>query len=170
MPSRAPSRLLQYADAQAATVEGGAATAAGGEFFLAYRVEDHGVLQAALVLAGDAHGEVRYAMDEVGGAVQRIDHPEVIGALAAAFDEAAFLAHDRVSRIGLAQRGDDGLLGGAIDFGHVVLGILLVDRDDIQAFDGAENQFTGAASGAQGDIQHRLHGEVTWVVKESRPF
>ncbi|MNZ48357.1 hypothetical protein D3C78_660990 [compost metagenome] len=128
------------------------------------------MLQTALVLAGDADGEMRDAVDEVGGAVQRIDDPQVVGAFAGAFQHAAFLAHDAVVRVGLAQGGDDAQFGGAIDFGDVVLGVFLVDRDGIQAFDGAENQFTGAAGSAQGDIQHRLHGEFTWVVKESRPF
>jgi len=76
-----------------------------------------------------------------------------------------------VGRIGLLQRLDDGLLGGAIDFAHVVVGILLVDRDDVQAFDGADDQFAGTARSAQRDIQHGLHGRFTWIVKEeSRPF
>src|SRR5690606_32132853 len=52
---------LAIADAQAAAVQGGATTAAGGEFFLANRVEDDGVLEAAAVFAGDADGEMRYA-------------------------------------------------------------------------------------------------------------
>ena len=69
---------------------------------------------------------------------------------------------DGVVRVGLAQRVDDFLLGGTINLGNVVLSLFLVHLDAIQAFDGAENQFTGAASGAQGDIQHRLHGRVTW--------
>ncbi|MNQ85683.1 hypothetical protein D3C85_1008550 [compost metagenome] len=159
-------QALARADAQAATVERGAAAAAGGEFFLAYRIEDHGVLQAALVLAGDAHGVVRNAADEVGGAIQRIDDPQVVGAFALAFQQATFFAEDAVVRVGLAQGLDNGELGSAVDLGDVVLGVLLIDGDNVQAFDRAENQFTGAASGAQGDIQHRLHGEFTWVVKE----
>ncbi|MCY1508910.1 hypothetical protein D9M68_432350 [compost metagenome] len=124
------------------------------------------MLQAALVLAGDAHGVVRNATDEVGGAVQRVDDPQVIGAFALAFQQAAFFAEDAVVRVGLAQGLDDGELGCAIDLGDVILGVLLVDGDNVQALDRAENQFTGAASGAQGDIQHRLHGKFTWVVKE----
>ena len=51
-------------------------------------------------------------------------------------------------------------LGGAVNFGHVVVGIFLADRDDVQALDGAEDQFTGAAGCAQRDIQHGLHGEI----------
>ncbi|MNT75053.1 hypothetical protein D3C72_2139170 [compost metagenome] len=75
-----------------------------------------------------------------------------------------------MGRISLAQRLDDQLLSGAIDLGHVILGIFLVDRDDVQAFDRAENHFTGATGCAQGDIQHGLHGRFTWVVKESRQY
>src|SRR5690606_39740827 len=69
---------------------------------------------------------------------------------------------------GLAQQIDDALLGGKVDLADVILGFLLVGRDGVQAFDGAEDQFTGAARSAQGDVQHGLHGEDTWAVKESR--
>ncbi|MNE09261.1 hypothetical protein D3C80_1019330 [compost metagenome] len=163
-------QTLAAADTDALAVDGGAAAAAGGELFLAHRVEDHGVLDAAAVLAGDADGEVRQAVDEVGGAVQRIDDPQVVGAVAGALDQAAFLGEDAVVRVGLLQHIDDRLLGGAVNLGHVVLGVLLVDRDCIQAFDRAEDEFAGTAGRAQRDIQHGLHGRVTWVVKESRQF
>src|SRR5690606_6723569 len=128
-------QALARADAQAATVEGGATATAGGELFLAHRIQDHGVFQAALVFAGDADGEVGHATDEVGGAIQRIDEPQVVGAFALAFQQAAFLAEDAVVRVGLAQCLHDGQLGGAIDLGDVVLGVLLVDGDNVQALD-----------------------------------
>jgi hypothetical protein len=140
----------------------GAAATAGGEFFLANRVENHGVFQAATVFAGDADGEVRNAAQEVGGAVQRIDDPQVVFAFdAGAGVQAGFFTLDRVIRVGLAQCVDDFLFGGAIDLGYVILGVFFVDLDGIQALDGAEDQFTGAAGGAQRDIQHGLHGCVT---------
>jgi hypothetical protein len=104
---------------------------------------------------------VRNATHEVGGAVERIDDPEVVGAFAAAFMQAAFFAKDAVGWVRLAQGGDDALLGGAIDFGHVIFRVFFVDLDGIQALDGAENQFAGAAGGAQRDIQHGLHGWIT---------
>jgi hypothetical protein len=102
-----------------------------------------------------------HATQEVGGAVQWVDDPQVIFAFAAARVQAGFLAKDAVGRIRLAQGIDDFLLGRAVDFGHVVLGFFLIDLDGIQALDGAENQFTGAAGGAQRDIQHGLHGRFT---------
>ncbi len=158
------------ADAQAAAVQGGATATAGGEFFLANRVDDHGVLEAAAVFACQADGKVRNATDKVGGTVQRVDDPQVIGALAGAWNQTAFFTEETVIRVGLTQCLDDQLLGGAINLGHVVFGIFLVDRDDVQAFDRAEDHFTGATGCAQSDIQHGLHGRFTWVVKESRPF
>ncbi|MCY1177914.1 hypothetical protein D9M73_182400 [compost metagenome] len=105
---------------------------------------------------------MRDATQEVGGAVQRVDDPQVILAFfAAACVQAGFFAVDGVVRVGLAQGIDDFLLCGAIDFGDVILGVFFVDLDGIQALDGAEDQFTGAAGGAQRDIQHGLHGCVT---------
>ncbi len=145
-------------DADATTVQGGTAATAGGEFFLAYRIEDHGVFQAALVLAGDAHREVRDATDEVGGAIQRVDDPDVVGAFAFACQVAGFLTVEAVGGVGLAQDGENGLLGSAIDFGDEVIGAFFVDGDNVQALNRTENQFTGAAGRAQCDVQHGLHG------------
>src|SRR5690606_33798452 len=157
-----------FAHADAAPVQRGATAAAGGEFFLAHRVQYHRVLQAALVLAGDAYGKMRHAAQEVGGAVQRVDDPLVVRPFALAGDLAGLFALEAVVGVGLAQQIDDALLGGKVDLADVILGFLLVGRDGVQAFDGAEDQFTGAARSAQGDVQHGLHGEDTWAVKESR--
>ncbi len=119
------------------------------------------MLQAATVFAGDADRKVGNATQEVGGAIEWVDDPQVFFAFAAASVEAGFFAADGVSRIRFAQSVDDFLLGGTINLGHIVLGVFFVDLDGIQALDGAENQFTGGAGGAQRDIQHGLHGHFT---------
>ncbi|MND96397.1 hypothetical protein D3C80_886900 [compost metagenome] len=129
------------------------------------------MLKAATVFAGNADSKVRNATQEVGGTVQWVDDPQVVLAFFAATGvQAGFFAVDGVVRVGLAQGIDDALLCGAIDFRDVILGVFFINLDGIQALDGAENQFTGAAGGAQRDIQHGLHGRFTWVVKESRTF
>jgi hypothetical protein len=78
--------------------------AAGGEAFVVDRVIDHGVFGLAAILHRDADRELREAVDEVGGAVERVDDPEVVLAFRLAFDESAFLALEAVVRVGLAQR------------------------------------------------------------------
>jgi hypothetical protein len=47
------------------------------EQLLAHWVVDYGVFHPALHLAGDGHGELREAVHEIGGAVERVDDPEV---------------------------------------------------------------------------------------------
>ena len=150
------------ANAQATTVQLSAATTAGGEFFLANRIQNHSVFQATAILACDADSKVRNATEEVGGAVQRIDDPQVLFAFDAGTGvQAGLFTLDRVVRVSLAQGVDDFLFSGAINLGYVILGVFFVDLDGIQALDGAEDQLTGAAGGAQRDIQHGLHGCVT---------
>src|SRR5690554_4972341 len=53
---------------QTLAVERGTTATAGGEFFLADRVENDRVLDATLDATGDTHGKVRYAAQEVGRA------------------------------------------------------------------------------------------------------
>src|SRR5690606_17942462 len=150
-------QALACTDAQALAVQCGAAAAAGGEFFLAYRVQNHGMLDAALDAAGNADGEMRYAAQEVGGAVQWVDDPDDVSALAVAGLEARFFGMDAVIRISLAELLDDDLFRSPIHFADVVVSFFLADGQDIQPFHGAINQFSGAARGAQGDVQHGLH-------------
>src|SRR5690606_7903915 len=161
---------LARADTQAATIQGSAATAAGGELFLADRINDHGVLQSAAVFAGNADCIVRNAAQEVGGAIQRIDDPQVVGAILGALRQPAFFSKNAVVWIGLAQCGDAELFRVAVDFGNVVAGVFFADRDHVQALGGTNNHFAGAAGGAQRDIQHGLHRSNTWSFKESREF
>ena len=75
--------------------------------------------------------------------------------------QAGFFTVDGVVRVRLAQGVDDDFFRRTVDFRDVILGVFLIYLDGIQALDGAENQFTGAAGGAQRDIQHGLHGCVT---------
>ena len=115
------------------------------------------MLDAALDPAGDADGEMRYAANEVGGAVQRVDDPDGVGAVAVAGLEAALFGLDAVIRIGFAQLADDCLLGGAVDFRNIIARVLFVHGEHIEAFHGTVNELSCAARGTQGDVQHRLH-------------
>src|SRR5690606_9000827 len=124
---------LARADTQASPVECCTTTTAGGEFFLANRVEHYRVLEATTVFACNAHGIVRNAADEVGGAIQRIDDPEVISTFSGALRDPAFLAEDAVIGVRLAQRGHDQLFGGAVDLGDIILRVFLIYRDHVHA-------------------------------------
>jgi len=52
------------------------------------------MFQAATVFAGDAYCEVGDAAQEVGGAIQWVDDPQVVFAFAATFMQAGFLTQD----------------------------------------------------------------------------
>ena len=66
-------------DADAAVVEEGAGALGGGEQLVAVRVEDDGLLDHALARQGDGDRVLGKAVDEVGGAVERVDDPLVLG-------------------------------------------------------------------------------------------
>ena len=74
-------------DPEAPIVEEGALAALGGEHFVACRIVDEPGDQFAVAFERDRDGEVRNAVQEVGGAVERIDD-ETMGAVGA-FDLAA---------------------------------------------------------------------------------
>ena len=64
---------LARGHAQALVVEIGAVALFGDEHLVGDRIEDHGRDELALALQRDRDGEMRNAVQEVGGAVERID-------------------------------------------------------------------------------------------------
>ena len=76
MPISAPSERALAADAHLLALELRTVAARGGEEFLAHGIVDHGVLQAAAVLDRNRYGEGRKAVQEIRGAVERIDDPD----------------------------------------------------------------------------------------------
>src|SRR6185312_12587624 len=88
-----------------------AVAARGGEKFLPHGVVDDGVLQAALVLERDRYGEGGEAVQEIRGAVERVDDPDEFVVAAAA----AFLGEKGMLRVAAANGGDDVRFGLAVD-------------------------------------------------------
>jgi hypothetical protein len=82
----------------------------------------------AFVLIADGHGVLRESVDEVGGAIQRINDPLMLRmiacALLAASGVAGFFGQDGMVRVGATQFINDGLFGRLIDGGR-----LTVDMD-----------------------------------------
>ena len=85
--------------------------ARGREQFLPQRIVDDAVFHAAAPLHGDRHSELRKAVQEIGGAVERIDDPDEFAVCTAAVALAAFLGENRVIGIVLANGLDDVPLG-----------------------------------------------------------
>ncbi len=119
------------------------------------------MLSDALVLDGNGDGELRKAMNKVGGAIQRIDDPEPVGALFASRGQPALLTEEAVIGVCLLQHIEDGFFGSTIDLGDVVIEPLGLDIHQIYFFSGLGNDFTGGTGGAQRHVQHGLHGETT---------
>jgi hypothetical protein len=92
-------------------------------------------------------------MQEVGGAVERIDDPERV-VLAA---RAAFLREDGVLGVVPADDVDDLPLGGPVDLADVVVAALRRDGERLEPIEAADDDFAGAARGADCDIEERVH-------------
>ncbi len=146
------------ADPDAPVVEKRAAAAAGGEFFLFHRIHDHCVFGAAPEVAADGDGVVGNARDEVGGAIQRVDNPQVLAVRVA--DIAGFLPQDTVVGVSLVEVVDNLLLGFVVHIGDEIVAALLVDVDQIHAFRRAYDLLAGTARRTQGDIHHGFHKEL----------
>ena len=71
---------------------------------------------------------------------------------------AAFLGEERVLGIVAADDADDLLLGRMVDLGDEVVAALGRDGERLQAVQAADDDFAGAAGGAHGDVEKRLHG------------
>ena len=103
--------------------------------------------------AGDGDRELREAVQEVRGSVERVDHPGVLVARVLA----ALLGEEAVRRIGLADGRDQDLLGLAVDLGDEVVAALLADRDAADAVEAAHDDFTGVARGADRNVEQGMH-------------
>ena len=72
---------------------------------------------------------------------------------------AAFLAQNGVIGIVLADDLDDFELGLRIDLGDEVVLTLGAHVETVEPIHAADDDFTGTARGANGDIEQRLHGD-----------
>ena len=116
-------QLIALGHAQPVVVQKGAAPARGRKKLVAGRVVHDGLRDVAAMPQADRHGVLGKAVNEIGGAVERIDDPKVVR-VASGSACARLLGQDRVIRVGCRQRRNDGLLRGPIDFGDEVAAAL----------------------------------------------
>ena len=109
--------------------------------------------------------KLRDAVEKVRGAVQRVDDPHRV-ALAVG---AALLGEEGVVGVDALDFPYNFRLAGAVDLAHVIVPGLAVHGYGVDPVQFASHQFTGAASGADGDVHGGLgHGERRWAGKRQR--
>ena len=132
-------------DAQPLVVEERALAALGDVELVIGGIVDHAGDDGALALQADRDRELRDAVQEVGGAVERIDDPGV--ALVGAFAAAAFLADEAVARPRLGEVLVQHFLGALVGLGDEVRRPL---QRHLQMLDLAEVALEAAAGAARG--------------------
>ncbi|CEG09415.1 hypothetical protein BN961_02841 [Afipia felis] len=155
--------FLAGGDAQPRVVEEGALAALGDiEFFIA-GIVDHAGDDRALALQGDRDRELRNAVQEVRGAVERVDDPCV--ALVGALAGAAFLAEEAIAGARLDEVVVEHLLGAAVGRRDEIGGSL---QRHLKIFDFTQVALEAAAGAARG-LDHDVdeggmnHGARSWV-------
>ena len=107
------------------------------------------------MLDADRDAVLREAVDEVGGAVERIDDPDVLGL---AFAASGFLGEEAMVRIGVPDDADDRLLGRLVHLRHAVVGAFRRYLQPAAAIErGAVDDRAGLARGANGKVEHGMH-------------
>jgi hypothetical protein len=129
-----------FRDAHAAIVQEGAAPLRGGEQLVLGRVVDDAVRHGAAVLDADRDAVLRKAVDEIRGAVQRVDDPAEFVRV----DGAGLLGEDRVVGVRLVDDVDDRGLGGLVDLGDEVVGALRAHHELRAVERGAVDDRAGA--------------------------
>ena len=122
------------ADGTAAHVDGlaveiGTPTLPGIETLIGTHLIDHTQQDLTALCQGDGYGIGRKAMNEIRGAVERIDHPKH---LLVAMRCQSLLGDE--ARLGqqLLQRLDNHALGGLVDIRHIVVGVLALHLIDAE--------------------------------------
>ena len=151
---RLSSEPLNAGDANAAVVQVGAAAALGGEQFLPDGVVDDAGDQLAGALQAQRDVEHGEAVGEIGGAVQRVDIPAVLGR---AFVPAAFFGHDGVRGEVRPQPLHHQFFRGAVGFRHQVE--LSLEFDGYAPFEVIRQKRAGLARDFHGLFQIG-HGSV----------
>ena len=140
-PRRAPFRLP--------FVELGPRAARGREQLLPQRVEDDPVLDPAPMTHSDRHREMGKPVDEVRGAVQRVDDPFEVAAPV----RTAFFGEKGVVGMTPANGVDNPPLRDPVDVGDEVVRRLLRNGERVEAIDVACDDVARLSGGADCDIQ-----------------
>ena len=94
-------------------------------------------------------------MDEVGGAIERVDVPDEIAVLVAVA-LAGFFGVDAMLGIGTQQGFDDGGLGGLVHFSHKVVRLLLRNAHRFDVERGAVDDGASGAGSLDGHVEHGM--------------
>ena len=142
----------------AAVVEIGALAALGGEGLLIGGIEDQSRHQLALALERDGDGENRNGVQEVGGAIERIDDPpmRVIGPL----DLAALLHQEAVAGARVGQLGEEDLLGAGVGGADEIGRAFERDLELLHLAEVARKAAARLAGGGEHHIHQRRGGHV----------
>ena len=111
----------------------------------------------AAMLQRDRYAILRKAVNEVGGAVERIDDPDVFIVVVQVGGSTRFLGQDCVVGIGLVQHLDDRLFGGMVDFGDEIVVLFFSDLEAVEVERGAVDDRGAAAGGLDRRVEHRVH-------------
>jgi hypothetical protein len=117
-PDHAVGQHAARSDPDAAVVHEGAAALFGGEQLVGRRIEHHAGNHFPVALERDGDCELRNAVQEVGGPVERIDDPAMraVGTL----ELLAFLAEEAVGRTRFQELVADDLFCLQIRLGHEI--------------------------------------------------
>jgi preprotein translocase subunit SecF len=141
--------IVLPADTDATAVKLGAGSTRRREEFLVNRVVNHAVLHAATDLHADGYREYREAVQEVRGAVERVDDPDGVRVAA----RAGFLGEDGVIRIMFVYGLDDFPFGGTIRLADVIVAALHLDLQAVELDEVSHQGVAGAPRGHHGHIQ-----------------
>jgi len=186
LSSEAP-RLGNRTDPNRLAVKPGAVSALRDEAFFPERIKDNAELDAAAPFVCDRDAELRVAVREVGGAVERIDDPSMVALMRAG---AAFFGENRVSWKRAMDHFDNRGFRFAVGFGDEIDRVrLAIDCDSAEALQ-VNSARGGARRGAQparfsfstdGTIFHatrsvqraaRIYRQIgdAWSASESSPL
>lgn len=142
-----------FGHADAAVVDVSASPFGGGEEVVACWVVNDGLFNLALDSQRNAHAVHRQAVDEVGGAIQRVNDPDKIRVLRA-MHATRFFGPDGVTGVGTQQGFDDEFFRGLVHFGHEVIDLFLRHADRFHVKGGAVDDGAGSAGGLHGHVDH----------------
>src|SRR5262249_33189253 len=149
-------QLATAGNAEAALVDMGALALLRPIELVVDRVVDDAGIGLAVALDADRDREMRNAVQEVEGAVERVDDPAVGGVLAGG--SAALLQQQAVVGPGLGQLALEDIFRTEVGLGDEVRRALLADLEVLDLAEIADQSLRGLVGGIDHDIDERRTG------------